>query len=405
MPAARRLTEPREGLPPVVDTDDVLAATVTAFEGGTGATAIDAERASAYRYGGRAFLVQLRREGAGSALIDPVACPDLSTLDAALAGGECVLHAADQDLPCLAELGLRPRRLFDTELAGRLLGYPKVGLSSLVQTVLGLEMEKGHGAADWSTRPLPRAWLRYAALDVEVLVELRDALEQELGSAGKLAWAREEFAALAAAPPTAPRPDPWRRTSGIHRVRGTRGLAVVRSLWEARDRLARHRDLSPARILRDSAIIEAAVRLPRSPGELRKLPGFSTKAARRHLDAWSSAVSHALRQPESGLPAEAPEREGPPPTNRWADRDPVAAERLAAVRRAVGAVAAEHGLPAENLLSPTTVRHLAWDPPEPLGEGAVARTVRGHGARRWQARLTAKAIAAALDGPATDPTS
>src|SRR6185312_16420836 len=144
-------------------------------------------------YGHRAFLVQLRRRGAGTVLIDPVACPDLSALDAALAGTEAVLHAASQDLPCLADLGYRPRQLFDTELAGRLLGYPRVGLGTLVTEVLGLTLEKSHSAADWSTRPLPAEWLKYAALDVEVLVELRNSLAEQLAEQGKTEWARQEF--------------------------------------------------------------------------------------------------------------------------------------------------------------------------------------------------------------------
>ena len=204
-PEAVPLLEPRDGLPPLVTTASALAEAVTALGAGEGPVAVDAERASGYRYGHRAFLVQLRRRGAGTVLIDPIACPDLSALDAALAGSEAVLHAASQDLPCLAELGYRPRQLFDTELAGRLLGYPRVGLGVLVETVLGFTLEKGHAAADWSTRPLPTEWLRYAALDVEVLVELRDALAAELAEQGKTEWARQEFAAvLAAEPPASP---------------------------------------------------------------------------------------------------------------------------------------------------------------------------------------------------------
>jgi hypothetical protein len=245
-PEAVPLLEPRDGLPPLVTTASALAEAVAALGAGEGPVAVDAERASGYRYGQRAFLVQLRRRGAGTVLIDPIACPDLSALDAALAGTEAVLHAASQDLPCLAELGYRPRQLFDTELAGRLLGYPRVGLGMLVETVLGFTLEKGHAAADWSTRPLPTEWLRYAALDVEVLVELRDALAAELAEQGKTEWARQEFAAVLAAEPPPPRPDPWRRTSGIHRVHTRRGMAVVRELWLERDKIARRRDLSPA---------------------------------------------------------------------------------------------------------------------------------------------------------------
>src|SRR5215475_8181664 len=190
------LLEPRDGLPPLVTSSDDLDAAIAALLAATGPVAVDAERASGFRYGHRAFLVQFRRQGAGTILIDPIACPDLSGVDAALADAEAVLHAAGQDLPCLADLGYRPRRIFDTELAGRLLGYPRVGLGTLVEEVLGLVLEKTHSAADWSTRPLPEEWLRYAALDVEVLVELRDTLARQLTDQGKLEWAQQEFAAV-----------------------------------------------------------------------------------------------------------------------------------------------------------------------------------------------------------------
>lgn len=241
------LLEPREGIPPVVADEAALAEVVAAFAAGRGPVAVDAERASGYRYGQRAYLVQLRREGAGTALIDPVACPDLSALNEALSGVEWVLHAATQDLPCLREIGMAPTRLFDTELAGRLAGFPRVGLGAMVENVLGFVLEKGHSAVDWSTRPLPEPWLRYAALDVELLVDLRDALEKELDRQGKLDWARQEFDAIASAPPPEPRKDPWRRTSGMHKVRRRRQMAVVRELWQTRDRIARRRDVSPAR--------------------------------------------------------------------------------------------------------------------------------------------------------------
>ena len=89
-----------------------------------------------------------------------------NTLAAALEGTQWILHAASQDLPCLAEVNLRPGSLFDTELAGRLLGYPRVGLATLVEVIMGQSMRKEHSAVDWSKRPLPKPWLEYAALDV-----------------------------------------------------------------------------------------------------------------------------------------------------------------------------------------------------------------------------------------------
>ncbi|MBV9380192.1 MAG: ribonuclease D, partial [Streptosporangiaceae bacterium] len=160
------LLEPRDGLPPVVSTPAALAEAIAKLSGGSGPVAVDAERASGYRYGQRAYLVQLRRQGAGTVLIDPIACPDLRGLGTALDDIEAVLHAASQDLPCLAEVGYRPQRLFDTELAGRLLGYPRVALGTLIEEILGFRLAKEHSAADWSARPLSEEMLRYAALDV-----------------------------------------------------------------------------------------------------------------------------------------------------------------------------------------------------------------------------------------------
>lgn len=391
------LLEPREGIPPVIETAAALDDVVRRFAAGSGPVAVDAERASGYRYGQRAYLVQLRRRGAGTALIDPIACPDLSALDAALADEEMVLHAAAQDLPCLAEIGFRPRLLFDTELAGRLLGYPRVGLGSMVETVLGYTLEKGHSAADWSSRPLPHEWLRYAALDVELLIELRDALAGELTEAEKLPWARQEFAAILTAPPKPPRPDPWRRTSGIHRVRTRRALAVVRELWQTRDQIARNRDLSPGRVLPDAAIVEAALVLPRTRRELSAMPAFRSRAARRHAGEWYGAITKArVTLADDALPEQSTPGEGPPPAHRWAERDPEAAKRLTAARAVVAALADEHHLPTENLLQPDAVRRLSWTPPEEVTAESVTTVLRELGARDWQVELVAVPLAKAL---------
>ena len=401
-PAPVPLLEPRDGLPPLIGTAEALRDATRSLAAGDGPVAVDAERASGFRYGHRAFLIQLRRQGAGTVLIDPVACPDLSGLDHALAGTEAVLHAASQDLPCLADLGYRPGRLFDTELAGRLLGYPRVGLGTLVETVLGFSLEKSHSAADWSTRPLPEEWLRYAALDVEVLVELRDALAGQLAEQGKSQWAEQEFAAVLAAPPPGPRPDPWRRTSGIHRVRTRRGLAIVRELWNERDGIARRRDISPTRVLPDAAIIEAARDAPTRLDELTGLAGFSGRGARRNASAWLGAVARARALPDGALPdSSAPPGDGPPPAHRWQERDPQAARRLTAARAAVAALAQANGLPAENLVPPDAVRRLAWQPPDPPGPEQVAAALAGYGARPWQVGLTSEALAAALHAAAT----
>lgn len=390
----------RDGLPPVVDSEPLLEEAVAAIRKGHGPIAIDAERASGYRYSARAYLIQLRREGSGTALIDPIAFDDLSSLGDALADDEWILHAATQDLPCLTELGLRPTSLFDTELAGRLLGYPRVGLATLVETITGFRMRKEHSAVDWSTRPLPAPWLEYAALDVEVLVELRDSLARELEDTGKAQWARQEFTHLINAAPTGPRQDPWRRTSGMHRARGRRPLAAVRALWEVRDAIASQRDITPGRIIPDSAIVEAANALPQNRANLLQLKGFRGRGAERYASQWVEALREARALPENELPPLAGRYDGPPPPRAWADRDPVAAARLATARAELATLAGQLNLPLENLLTPDYVRRVLWDVPAADTEhdlrAKMGVRLRQLGARQWQIELTTDLLVEAV---------
>ncbi len=393
----------RDGLPPLTDTPPGLVEACRDLGAASGPVAIDAERASGYRYSSRAYLIQLRREGAGTFLIDPIGFDSLDPLQEALAGTEWILHAATQDLGCLAEVGLVPSALFDTELAGRLLGYPRVGLATLVETLLGYSMKKEHSAADWSTRPLPGPWLEYAALDVEVLLELREVLAAELVAAGKDEWARQEFDALRSFTP-ATRVEPWRRTSGLHRVRGRRLLGAVRELWETRDELARERDVSPGRIIGDSAIVAAALAMPTTRSELLGTRGFHGRGAQRYSDRWLEALERASTMPEDDLPVRAPRTDGPPTPRAWAERDPVAAARLTLARDAITRLSDEVGVPAENLVSPDTVRRVMWTPPLP-DTSAVADRLASYGARAWQVELVTPLLVDAIAGaePVDEP--
>jgi ribonuclease D len=396
------LLEPRDGLPEVITTTEALAAATAALAGGDGPVAVDAERASGYRYGHRAYLVQLRRAGAGTVIIDPDALRDLSSLGTVLEPLEWVLHAASQDLPCLLDLRLPANLIFDTELAGRLLGYPRVGLGAITEAVLGYQLEKGHAAVDWSTRPIPDDWLRYAALDVEILVELRDALAAELVDSGKDEWARQEFAAIAASPVSPPRKDPWRRTSGIHRLRKPRQLAAVRELWHARDALAQKRDIAPGRILPDSAIIEASVAQPTDRESLIALPVFGGRSTKRSYAHWLAALDRARELADDDLPPASVAADAPPPARSWPDRDPEAAARLAVLRPAIAALADEHTVPTENLLTPDSLRRVAWSPPDDISAEVIAARLTELGARPWQIELTARPITKALERVETE---
>ena len=402
---ATPLLAPRDGVPPLSVSRSEIARAAELLASGHGPFAVDAERASGFRYSNRAYLVQIRRAGAGTVLIDPVyhgADPveTLAPVAEVLAGDEWVLHAADQDLPCLAEIGLRPPRLYDTELAGRLAGYDRVNLAAMVQRLLGLQLMKGHGAADWSKRPLPDDWLNYAALDVEVLLELRDAIAEVLQEQNKTDWAAQEFEFVRTFEAMPTRRDRWRRTSGIHKVRNPRALAAVRELWQTRDHIARRRDIAPGRILPDAAIINAATVDPDTIDKLTELPVFSGNRQRRSAQVWLDALTRArtAEPPEAQEPSN-----GPPPASRWARRKPEAAIRLEAARAKLTELSQRVSVPTENLVSPELVRRLCWDW-QPVSDTAAAIEdfLRDAGARPWQRELAVPVLAEALTESGAD---
>ncbi len=409
-PEPTPLLQPGEGVPDLAISADEIASAAEKLASGHGPFAVDAERASGFRYSNRAYLIQIRRSGAGTVLIDPVnhggsPIDALAPVAEVLASDEWILHSADQDLPCLAEVGLRPPALYDTELAGRLAGFDRVNLAAMVQRLLGLGLAKGHGAADWSKRPLPAPWLNYAALDVEVLIELRAAIAEVLAEQNKTAWAAEEFEYLRGLEPTVTRRDRWRRTSGIHKVKSREGLTAVRELWSTRDQIARRRDIAPGRILPDTAIVAAALADPKSIEEITALPVFGGKQQRRSAQVWLDALAAARASTEPVDPNEP--QDGPPPAPRWARRKPEAAARLDAAKAALNALSEQVAVPSENLVSPELVRRLCWywqDVPDTVT--AVENVLSEGGARTWQRELAVPVLAEKLaqrpSGPAAD---
>ncbi|MDN4611388.1 HRDC domain-containing protein [Arthrobacter burdickii] len=396
-PALPLLTEPREGVPLVIDTPAGLERAAAALAAGTGPAGVDAERASGFRYGQRAFLVQIRREGAGTWLIDPEPFDDLRVIDDALDGVEWILHAASQDLPCLSELGMWPDKLFDTELAARLAGLPRVGLAAVIESQLGFSLAKEHSAADWSKRPLPEPWLRYAALDVEVLTELRDKLAGILEQDGKLGIAEEEFEHIRQTPPAEPRVDPWRRTSGLHQLRDRRQLAAVRQMWLEREDLAQRRDVAPGRLIPDSAIVAAAKAMPSTVPQLLATKGFHGRAAQKEAPRWLRCISEAKKLTD--LPPLHVSTNAPPPPRIWPEKDPEAAARLLTARPRVAQRAEKLGMPVENLLTPDYLRRIAWRPPAEISLESVSEALEELGARRWQIEQVAAIITVAFLDP------
>ena len=315
---------------------------------------------------------------------------------------EVILHASTQDLPCLRELGINPIKLFDTELAGRIAGLPRVGLGPLLETLMGVSLAKEHSAADWSARPLPNEWLTYAALDVELLVELRDRMYEILKSSNKLSWALEEFAAILKAPPAPPRVDPWRRTSGMHKVKRRDQLAIIKELWIARDKVAAEQDIAPGKLLNDSAIVELAMAAAVTKKEFEKALRPLGLRARwlENLPLWLSSISVALSLPEDQWPAMRTNADTLPPIKLWRDKFPEKYAPLSHARAAMELIAQENEIPVENLITPEHVRRVCWKPPtgatEVLSLQAVERALIELGARQWQINLVAPALALAL---------
>lgn len=387
----------------VIDSAEEFRAACTTLAAGTGPVAVDVERASGFRYSQRAYLVQVFRRDAGVFLFDPPAIGDFAPLQEAIGDIEWVFHAASQDLPSLRELELEPVTIFDTELASRLLGHDHVGLAAVVEETLGITLKKEHSAADWSTRPLPDAWLEYAALDVLHLVDVRDAIAAELDEQGKTEFARQEFQSTLDQPPKPPRDDPWRRLSGLHQVKGARGLAIARSLWEAREEFAQQQDVSPGRLVPDRSLVAAVLANPQSKQALAGVSAFTGRESRRQIDRWWEAIVRGRETellPRTRVPSDAL-----PPARAWADRNPEADARLKAARPVVEAIAEELSMPTENLLKPDSLRRLAWTPPE-LTVDAVSAQLAELGARPWQIEHTAQKITGAFVEAAqsSDPT-
>ena len=170
----------------------------------------------------------------------------------------------------------------------------------------------------------------------------------------------------------------------MHRARGRRALAAVRELWETRDEIASRRDVTPGRIIPDSAIVEAANAMPRDKATLLAVRGFRGRGAERYASQWVEALRAARTLPDEELPPVAARYDGPPPPRAWADRDPVAAARLAQARESLKALSEKHRVPLENLLTPDYVRRVMWEPPvvadgDDMGEAVAARLAEPRG--------------------------
>ncbi len=404
---ATPLLVPSAGTPDVIDTESAFENALKELAQGSGPFAIDAERASGFRYSARAYLIQIKRTGGGLHLIDPIPFGPghalFAELNELLATDEVILHASTQDLPCLRELGIHPKKLFDTELGGRIAGLPRVGLGPLLESQMGVSLAKEHSAADWSVRPLPIAWLTYAALDVELLVELREKMHELLKNSGKLEWAEQEFDSILATPPAPPRIDPWRRTSGMHKIKRRDHLATIKELWLARNTIAQKEDIAAGKLLNDYAIVELSMSMPKNKKEFEKALRPLGLRARwlENIDTWLKVIHDSSTIPEDQWPPLRSHSDNSmPPVKLWRDRFPDKYAPLTHARASIELRAQELSIPLENLITPDYIRRLCWEPPpgatEVINEGAVREKLATLGSRQWQIDIVAPLIASAL---------
>ena len=393
---AQPLLYPRNGGIDLVDNDAGLRHVIEELKAGSGPIAVDAERASGFRYSQRAYLIQIYRLNGGLHLIDPIAANNKENwklLDLTFKECEWIIHASTQDLPCLRELGIHPSRLFDTELGGRIAGCERVGLGALSESLLGLQLAKEHSAVDWSTRPLREEWLTYAALDVDVLIDLRDAVENLLSERGYLSYAQAEFASILQSEKPAAKRDPWRKTSGMHKIRDRMTLAIVRELWTARDEFANEIDTAPGRIFNDEALVEIASSRLTTIDQFKKIITRRSRSLDQPIAEWFDRYRRTLELPRESLPELRVPTTGLPPQKLWRDRNPPGFARLTHARAAVAERAQELGMPAENLISPDAVRQVMWhEPPINAEVEYVREKLASAGARPWQISLVSAVL-------------
>ena len=273
--------------------------------------ALDTESNSLYSYQGRVCLIQISApdgNGAGMVdyLVDPLRLDDLAPLGELLAdsANEIVMHAADNDMLTLyRSYGFTFARIFDTQLAARILGWKQVGLAAILEKNFGLVSDKRMQRTDWGKRPLTPQQIAYAVMDTHYLLPLRDLLVEELQQRGRWEEAQDAFAMLAAADQSLRQTDErtfWgmRATRDVEREQH----GVLEALWQWREETARAADRPPFKVVNDSVLIAMAQQQPQNLDGFRSIDGLSDLQVRRYGNALLNALDIGRVRPLPPLP-------------------------------------------------------------------------------------------------------
>jgi len=323
--------------------------------------AIDIEADSLYHYFEKVCLIQISTDS-HTYILDPLAIDRVDELAPLMRNPlvEKVFHASGYDVFCLRrDYDFVFANIFDTHIAAQLLGYEFLGLSTLMEQLLGVHHSKRRQRDDWSRRPLASEQLEYAAMDTHHLLRLRDVLEADLRLKDRLSWAQEEFETAAAAE----RREKEFDAEGFRRIKGNRELApqdqvVLRALYIFRDEIARKMDVPPFKVLNNSTLIDLAQRPPLSPEEMFKRRGVSNRVARKHAASIIKIISEARRQAPSVLEA--------PANNNWKAPGRAARLRLEALKLWRNEKAKALGLPVGVVFPAYLLETLAITPPADL---------------------------------------
>ncbi len=246
--------------------------------------AVDTESDSLYSYYHKVCLIQLSIPGK-DVIVDPLALDDLSPLGRVMASPdvEKVFHAATNDILSLKQdCGFQFSNLFDTYVAARMLEMKRQSLAYLLETLLGVSVDKRYQKANWGQRPLSRELVEYATNDTRYLLKLRDRLERELRQHGLWVEAKRTFARLEHVTPEPHRFDP----NGYRRIPGARDLtdqqlSVLEKLYHFREQEARRLDRPPFKVISNEGMLNISKTFPRTMRELERLPGVGSWHRRR----------------------------------------------------------------------------------------------------------------------------
>lgn len=363
----------------VVETAEQLEAFFRRSEG-SDIIAVDIESAGFYRYYSRVNLIQIATR-TEAAIIDPQKIKDFSSFQKFAAASRCIwiFHGGDYDISMLArDLDIYIPRMFDTRKAAEFLGQHELGLRALVEKYLGFTLDKRLQRCDWSRRPLTTAMKEYGLLDAVCLVPIFDFMVRELDELGRLDWVMQEceYIAREARESSPPQKSPYAfRIKGSSRL-SSRSLAVLRSVWELREKIAERHDRAPFMLLSNQALLEIARQIPRTVSGLSVIKYIS----RDFLNRYAAELQAAIRE---GMEASLNDLEPPrQPRDRRELLTAWEGELAKAMREVRDDIANRLEIPASVLAPSHAIYELAKIRPASIGMLLQSEVLHD-----WQARL------------------